>query len=207
MSVIAYTVIRPHRGRREIAEDRIRRAGDIYARLNAEVRISNIIAGPLTRCIVIQRRYADFTAASKTFQAAAADDEMKRLMQEGEHDPAGDFVVATDLNRTIHGDTKWDTHPVSHLRIYDLARDKLADALALIPEVEALVGPGDVNVVALTPITGQNMSSLTIAYQFKSVDHWAEQLDAVGTSETFQQIITRAAQYGTIRQSGVLVPM
>jgi len=207
MSVIAVTIVRPRDGKRAVVEDRVRRVGSIYERLGSEVKLSKIIAGPFAECITIQRRYADFTTATGTFKALGDDAEFAQLQEERDTDPAGDFVVVRDIIRTVHGDTKWGTHPVTHLRIYEMSRDKLADALAMFPEVEEITAPADVNVVGLMPITGDNMSSLTVAYQLKSVDHWAEVLDTIGTSEAFQALLARAGRLGAIRSSGVMVPL
>lgn len=207
MSVITVTIVRPREGKRGLIEDRVRRVGSIFARLGAEVRLSRIIAGPFTECIAIQRKYPDFTTATGTFKALGGDAEFAQWQEERDANPAGDPLVVRDIIRTVHGDTKWATHPVSHLRIYEISRDKLADAVAMFPEVEQMMAPVDVNVVGLVPITGENMSSLTVAYQFKSLDHWAEQLDGLGTSEAFQALLARAAKLGTIRQSGVMVPL
>ena len=207
MSVIAATIVRPREGKRALLEDRVRRIGGIYERLGAEVRLSNIIAGVLADCVAIQRRYSDFAAATETFKSLGDDPEFRQWQEEREAEPASDPVIVRDIIRTVYGDTKWGSHPVSHLRIYEISRDKLADALAMFPEVEKMTAPANVNVVGLVPITGENMSSLTVAYQFKSVDHWAEVLDGLGTSEAFQALIARAAKLGTVRQSGVMVPL
>ena len=207
MSVIAYTIIKPRDGKRSILVDRVRRLGSIFSRLGADVRISRVIAGPFAECIAVQRRYPDFKASVRTFKELDGDSEFAQLQEERNTDPAGDFVAIREIIRTVHGDTKWETHPVSHLRMYEISRDKLADALALFPEVEELAAPADVNVVGLVPMTGENMSSLTVAYQFKSVDHWAEQLDTIGTSEAFQAILARAAQFGTVRAATAMIPL
>ncbi len=206
MSVIAYSIIRPHLGKRSIVEERVRKAGGIYERLGAKARVSKIVAGPFADCIVFQRKYSSFTEAGRAFVALATDDEAKQLQELRETDPAGDFVIGRDINRTIYGDVAWETHPISHLRIYEIGRDKLADALAMFPEVEKMTAPAGVNVVGLTPVTGDNMGSLTVTYQFKSVEHWAEQLDGMGTSEEFQAVVARAGQLGTLRMSGVMMP-
>ncbi len=207
MSVIAYSIIRPHVNKRSTVEERVRKAGGIYVRLGAEVRISKIVAGPFADCIVFQRKYSNFAAAGQAFMALAGDEEAQQLQALRESDPAADFVIGRDINRTVFGDVAWDTHPISHLRIYEIGRDKLADALAMFPEVEKMTAPAGVNLVGLAPVTGENMSSLTVTYQFKSVEHWAEQLDGMGTSEEFQALVARAGELGALRLSGVMMPL
>ena len=115
--------------------------------------------------------------------------------------------MGREILRVVYGSSAWDTHPVSHLRVYEVNKNHLADALALLPEVEQMVAPSGVNVIGLVPVTGDNMSTMTVAYQLKSVDHWGEVLDTVGTSPEFLSIIARAAEYGTIRMSSAMVPL
>lgn len=78
---------------------------------------------------------------------------------------------------------------------------KLADALQLFPEVANLVSKADANVVGLVPVTGENLSTMAVSYQFRSVEHWAEGLDTVGMSDEFQAIVTKAAKFGALRSS------
>ena len=207
MSVIAYTIVKPQPGRRELAEDRVRRAGAIYAKHGAEVKLSRVIACPYTNCLTAQRKYDSFSASAKALGALAGDDELSQLQNEREADPAGEILVGREILRVVYGSSAWDTHPVSHLRVYEVNKNHLADALALLPEVEQMVAPSGVNVIGLVPVTGDNMSTMTVAYQLKSVDHWGEVLDTVGTSPEFLSIIARAAEYGTIRMSSAMVPL
>ena len=207
MSVIAYTIVKPHLGRRLLVEDRVRRAGAIYAKHGAEVKLSRVIAGPYTHCLAAQREYESFSAASKALGALASDDEFAQLQSEREADPAADMLVGREIIRVVHGSSAWDTHPVSHLRVYEVNKNHLADAIALLPEVEQMVAPSGVNVIGLVPVTGDNMSTMTVAYQLRSVDHWGEVMDTVGTSTEFQSIIARAAEHGTLRMSSAMVPL
>ena len=206
MSVIAYTIVKPRAGKRTLVEDRVRRAGAIYAKHGSQVKLSRVIAGPYTDCLTFQRKYESFSAAATTLGALASDDEFAQLQSEREEDPAVDILVGREILRVVHGSSAWDTHPVSHLRVYEVNKNHLADALALLPEVEQMVAPSGVNVIGLVPVTGDNMSTMTIAYQLKSVDHWGEVMDTIGTSPEFLAITARAAEYGTIKMSSAMVP-
>ena len=65
----------------------------------------------------------------------------------------------------------------------------------------------DVNVVALTPVTGENLSAMAVSYQFRSVDHFGEAVDAVGTSEAFQALVAQANKLGTLSSAFMMVPL
>lgn len=207
MTVIAYTLAKPHTGKRLMAENRARQLGGIYARHGASVKVASVISGPNTGCVAVLRGYADFRTATKAFQSINNDPAHAEFWREREANPGADIVTARDIMRTVYGDNQWDSHPVSQIRRYEITRDKVADAVKLLPEVSKLLSEADVNVVGLLPITGENLSSMTLSYQFRSIDHWAEALDTVGTSNDFQALVAKAAKFGTLRSSFTMMPL
>jgi hypothetical protein len=207
MAVIALTMVRPHAGKRPATENRARQLGGIYARHGASVKIASVVSGANTGCITLIRGYADFRAAAKAFQAINNDPSHAEFWREREANPAADIVIARDIFRRAYGEGQWSTHPVSHIRQYDMTRDKLPGMLKLFPEVAKLVSKEDVNVAGLVPVTGENLSSLTVSYQFRSIDHWAEALDSVGTSDAFQELVTKAGKFGTLRSAFTMIPL
>jgi hypothetical protein len=207
MAVIAITVAKPHAGKRPAAESRARQLGGIYARHGASVKITRVVSGPNTGCIALVRGYADFRAATKAFQAINNDPAHAEFWREREANPAAEIVIARNISRRIYGEGQWDTHPVSQIRQYDITRDKLPDMLKLFPKIAKLVSKNDVNVAGLLPVTGENLSSLTVSYQFRSIDHWAETLDTVGTSDAFQALVEKACESGTLRSAFMTIPL
>jgi hypothetical protein len=101
----------------------------------------------------------------------------------------------------MYGENQWASHPVSHIRKYDLSRDKVSDALQLLPKANEIVSGAGVNLVAALPVSGENLSTMTLSYQFRSLDHWGEALDTVGTSDEFQALVAEAAALGTLRSA------
>lgn len=207
MTVIAYTLARPHIGKRSTAENRARDLAEIYARHGASVKLASVVSGYNAGCIAVIRAYADFRSAAKAFAGVSNDPAHADFWREREADPAADIVIERDIFRTAYGDLRWDTHPVSHVRQYEMTRDKLSQALTLFPRVEELVSKADVNLVGLLPVTGENLSSMSISYQFHSFDHWGETLDSVGTSDEFQVLVAEAASFGTLRSAFSMIPL
>lgn len=207
MAVVAYTLARPHPGKRTMAENRARQLGGIYSRHGAAVKVSSIVSGPNSGCIMLVREYADFRTAVKAFQAVNADPAHIEFWREREANPAAEIITARDILRTMYGENQWVTHPVSQLRQYEITRDKVAKALKLFPEVEKIVSKADVNVVGALPVTGENLSSMTISYQFRSIEHWGEVLDTVGVSDAFQALVAKAAEFATLRSAFTLIPV
>jgi hypothetical protein len=207
MAALAITIIRPHPGKRQAAESRARQAGGIYARHGASVKISNFIAGPYTGCIGLFRAYADFQTAAKAFLAASSDPAYTEFEREREANPLAEIVIGRNIVRSIYGESKWATHPVTQLRQYDIARDKIADALKLFPKVSKVVSKNDVNVIGLLPVVGDDMNTMTVSYQFHSISHWAEAVDVLAASKEFQGIVAEASKLGTLSSASVLVPL
>ena len=207
MTVIAITLVKPHMGKRQETESRARQLAGVYARHGASVKVTSIVSGPNAGCIGIIRGYADFRTASTALQAIGNDPAHVEFWRQREANPSADIVIGRDIVRSVYGEGRWDTHPVSLLRQYDLARDKIADALKILADGAKLVAKADANVVGLVPFTGDNMSSLTASYQFRSLDHMGEVLDTVGTSDAFQAIVAKAGKLGTLRSAFMMVPL
>ncbi len=207
MAVVAYTLARPHPGKRPMAENRARQLGGIYSRHGAAVKVASIVSGPNSGCIMLVREYADFRTAVKAFHAINADPAHIEFWREREANPAAEIITARDILRTVYGEIQWVTHPVSQIRQYEISRDKVAKALKLLPEAEKIVSKADVKLVGALPVTGENLSSMTISYQFRSVEHWGEVLDTVGVSDAFQGLVAKAAEFATLRSAFTMIPI
>jgi hypothetical protein len=207
MTVIAITLAMPHIGKRQAAEDRARQLGAIYSRHGASVKVANVVSGLNAGCIAVIRGYEDFRTASKALEAISSDPEHIEFWREREVNPSADIVIARDIVRSIFGEGKWETHPVSLIRQYDLARNKVEDAIKILAEGAKIVSEADVNIVGLIPVTSENMSSLSASYQFRSVEHLGEALDTVSTNEEFQALVAKAAELGTLRSAFMMVPL
>jgi hypothetical protein len=207
MSVIAFTMVMPHAGKRQAAEGRARQLGAIYSRHGASVKVANVVSGRNAGCIALIRGYEDFRTASKAFEAIRTDPEHIDFWEAREANPAADIVIARDIVRRIYGKGKWETHPISLIRQYDLARNKVADAVRMLAEVEKVFSKADVNVAGLLPVTSETMSSLSVSYQFRSMEHFGEALDTVGVTDEFQALVAKAAELGTLRSASMMVPL
>jgi hypothetical protein len=78
--------------------------------------------------------------------------------------------------------------------------------MSLFTEVEAICEKVDINPVLLTPVTGDSMSSMVIAYGAKSLEHSGQAFDQMGMTEEFQNLVQRAANIGELDSAWMTVP-
>jgi hypothetical protein len=124
-------------------------------------------------------------------------------MAERERDPAGS-AEGPELYRRVFGEVQ-PGMPVLLMREYTMARDRLDGALGLMPELDALMKGHDVRLLAATPVFSADMSRLIAVYCCRSPAHLGSAIDGVGASAEFRSIVARAAAFGTLARSRVLV--
>jgi hypothetical protein len=143
----------------------------------------------------------------KAFQAVSNDPAYAEFEREREANRLADIVILRNILRGVYGESKWATHPVTQLRHYDITRGKVPEMLKLFPEVSEIASTSDVNVIGLLPVVSDDLSSMTVSYQFHSIDHWGEAVDTLSVSEAFQALVVKASEFGTLRSSSVMVPI
>jgi hypothetical protein len=134
MAVIARRIVVPIAGKSELALERARRGAAIFTKAGAAVRVAKVVMGADTGNIEIFARYADFSAGTKAFMAASKDADTIALAKEREANPSGE-LFGPYVYRTVFGEIT--AQPVLVQRMYQISRQYLKDALALLPEARA----------------------------------------------------------------------
>lgn len=88
-------------------------------------------------------------------------------------------------------------------RIYSIQRSNIQAALALMPELQTVVGYNPI--MAVLPTVAANMEEMVITYYFDSVEHFSCWSDGRSGRHEFQQIVTKASSFGTLKRSRVMV--
>ena len=205
MSLISIRMLTPNAGKSALAAERARTLGGIYARNGARARVARVIAGDGTGQIYVSVAFDDGKSMAHIFEKVQADPSFAKLREERELNPAGS-VSGPEVYRTVHGQVE-PGYPVVLMREYTISRDKLAGALALLPELDALVPRHDIKIVAAVPLFSSDMGRLIAGYYFRSPDHLGASIDGVGVSAEFQAIVARAAEFGSLTRSRVVMSM
>ena len=205
MSVVAANILRPFNGKRSVAEERLKKLGSVFERYGANVKTTNFVAGQYTECIGLLRSYPDFKTANAALVKAANDPEGQEIKSLRETDPAGEMVVSREVLRTIFGEAKWASNPVSGIRKYAISRADVSKAMPILEGVQKIMDKEEVNVRAFMPVLSSEMSRLGVSYQFKSLDHLGEVLDTTAAGSEMQSLIEEANTFSSLETASVMV--
>jgi hypothetical protein len=195
----------PFAGKSELATERARTLGGIYARHGARVRVARTIAGADAERIRLYIMYDNGTSMGQIWEKCRTDPSLVKLLQEREVDPEGS-LSGPAVYRTVYGQMEPD-YPVVQEREYAMSRDKVADALALMPGIEALGKGLDIKIAATVPVFSNEMNRLTAVYFFRSLAQMGTAMDGIYMSAEFQSIVTEAAAFGSLTKSRIISSM
>ena len=201
MTVISKRVFRPMPGKAAVAHSRIKRLGEVLTRNGGRIRICIVAWGDGAREVHLYGAFQNMEAGAKAFTALLEDPDGVKLRAESENDPASQWE-GPEIWRTVFGEPRPD-FPVMMQREYQIDRRHLKQAVAMLPEVQAL--QPDSPVIGVVPVVSGDMGRLMVGYYATSLVDLGEKIDRVGMSEAFQAIVVRAAELGTLARSRVVV--
>jgi len=203
MTVISKRVFRPMGGKVGLAHERIKRLAGVLTRAGGRVRVAMVAWGDGARDIHMYGTFANMEAGGKAAEAMSADPDFAALRRESETDPASHWE-GPEVWRTVFGEPQ-PGFPVMLQREYTIDRRRIANAVALLPEVQAL--RSDRPVIGVVPVISSDMARIMIGYYANSLVDLGEGIDRVGMSEAFQAIVLRAAEFGSLTKARVIVNM
>jgi hypothetical protein len=201
MTVISRRIFRPLPGKSSVAHARIQRLAEIMTRAGAKTRTSNVVWGDDARAIHLHGIFENIAAGAKMATTMNADPAFAALRTESDNDPASHWE-GPEVFRCVFGEPE-PGYSVLLQREYEIDRRKLKSALGLMPEVQALQ-PDRPN-LAVVPVISGDMGRLMIVYYATSLIDLGERMDRIGVSDAFQSILVRAAEFGKLTRSRVLV--
>ena len=205
MSNLVVSILKPFNGKRSVAEERLKKMGSVLERHGANVKTTNFVAGQYTGCIGFIRSYPDFKTGMAVMQASAKDPEGQEVTKLRATDPAGEMLVMREVHRTIFGEGKWASNPVSGIRKYAISRADVSKAMPILEGVQKIMDKEEVNVRVTMPVFSSEMSSMDVAYQFKSLEHLGEVLDTIAAGPEMQSLIEEANTFSSLESASVMV--
>jgi hypothetical protein len=202
MSLVSLRTARPLAGKSALAAERADTLGGIYARHGGIVRIGRVIAGDGAGQIYLGVAFDDGKSMAQIFENVQADPSFAKLTEEAEVDPAAS-VSGPEVYRFLYGQPG-PGHPINLYREYTMSREKAAEALALMPELDAVLKEHDIRLTVTVPVFSSDMARFIADYRYRSLAHLGAAIDGVGTSAEFQAIVNRVAALGSLTKSRVV---
>ena len=110
------------------------------------------------------------------------------------------------MRRTIFGEAKWASNPVSGIRKYAISRADVSKAMPILESIQKnIMDKEEVNMRATIPIFSSQMSGITVAYQLKSLEHLGEVLDTTSANSEMQSLIEEANKFASLEAASVMV--
>ena len=205
MTVIATNTVRPHLGKAKLQLNNMLEVTKAFGDMGITARVSRVVFGQNAGCLVFSTFAVNFTEAMANVQKVFSSEMWSKVQMRLDDNPASDIVMPLNLVRVAAGEMK-PTHRVMNFRWYLMKKDKMPMAMEMFEEVKGMCEKVDVNPVLLTPVTGDNMSSMIIAYGATSLEASGKAFDQMGMTEEFQSLVSRAAEVGELHNGWMTVP-
>ncbi len=200
MAVISRRIIVPTLGKAEAALAQAKNFAEQSAQAGTKTRLLKVIMGESAGSLEIFVRFENFQEGISGFQTLAASSQVQaaRTQLEG---PNVQSISGPYVYRTVFGEPS--TQAILVQRMYQISRANLQAAIALLPEVKAAFSPGT-GMTAVVPVFAPEMDRLIITYYMDSLQELGKELDENAISPAFQNVVTKAAQYGNLITGRVL---
>ena len=205
MTVIATNTQRPHPGKAKLQLNNMLEVTKAFEDMGITARVSRVIFGHNAGCLVFSTFAANFTEAMENTQKVYSSEMWSKVQMRIDDNPSSDIIMPLNLVRVAAGEMK-PTHRVMNFRWYLMKKDKMPMAMEMFEEVKGMCEKVDVNPALLTPVTGDNMSSMIIAYGATSLEAAGKAFDQMGMTEEFQSLVSRAAEVGELQYGWMTVP-
>ena len=205
MTVIATNTVRPHIGKAKLQLNNMLEVTKAFGDMGITARVSRVVFGQNAGCLVFSTFAPNFAEAMANTQKVFSSEMWAKVQMRLDDNPASDIVMPLNLVRVAAGEMK-PTHRVINYRWYLMKKNKTPMVMDMFEEVKEMCEKVDVNPTLLVPVTGENMSSVVIAYGATSLEASGKAFDQMGMTEEFQALVSKAAEVGELHSGWMTVP-
>ena len=205
MTVIATNTVRPHIGKAKLQLNNMLEVTKAFGDMGITARVSKVVFGQNAGCLVFLSFASNFAEAMANTQKVFSSEMWAKVQMRLDDNPASDIVMPLNLVRVAAGEMK-PTHRVINYRWYLMKKNKTPMVMDMFEEVKEMCEKVDVNPTLLVPVTGENMSSVVIAYGATSLEASGKAFDQMGMTEEFQALVSKAAEVGELHSGWMTVP-
>ena len=204
MTVIATNTVRPHIGKAKLQLNNMLEVTKAFGDMGITARVSRVVFGQNAGCLVFSTFASNFAEAMANTQKVFSSEMWAKVQMRLDDNPASDIVMPLNLVRVAAGEMK-PTHRVINYRWYLMKKNKTPMVMDMFEEVKEMCEKVDVNPTLLVPVTGENMSSVVIAYGATSLEASGKAFDQMGMTEEFQALVSKA-EVGELHSGWMTVP-
>ena len=205
MTVIATNTVRPHIGKAKLQLNNMLEVTKAFGDMGITARVSRVVFGQNAGCLVFSTFASNFADAMANTQKVFSSEMWAKVQMRLDDNPTSDIVMPLNLVRVAAGEMK-PTHRVINYRWYLMKKNKTPMVMDMFEEVKEMCEKVDVNPTLLVPVTGENMSSVVIAYGATSLEASGKAFDQMGMTEEFQALVSKAAEVGELHSGWMTVP-
>tara|TARA_X000001036_G_scaffold396918_1_gene398773 strand:- start:586 stop:1212 length:627 start_codon:yes stop_codon:yes gene_type:complete len=205
MTVIATNTVRPHVGKAKLQLNNMLEVTKAFGDMGITARVSRVVFGQNAGSLVFSTFASNFAEAMANTQKVFSSEMWSKVQMRLDDNPASDIVMPLNLVRVAAGEMK-PSHRVMNFRWYNVKKDKSQMVMEMFEKVKTMCEKVDVNPVLLVPVTGDNMSSMVIAYGATSLEASGKAFDQMGMTEEFQSLVSKAAEVGELYSGWMTVP-
>ena len=140
-----------------------------FGDMGITARVSRVVFGQNAGCIVFSTFASNFAEAMANTQKVFSSEMWTKVQMRLDDNPASDIVMPLNLVRVAAGEMK-PTHRVINYRWYLIKKNKTPMVMDMFEEAKGMCEKVDVNPTLLVPVTGENMSSMVVAYGATSLE-------------------------------------
>jgi hypothetical protein len=200
MTIISRRIIVPQPGKTNAATAQAKVLCDQMNQSGTKTRLLKVIMGADVGNLEIYARYDNFTDGVHSFKSLAATPGVQAARNELDNGSMA-TMNGPSVYRIVFGEPT--AQPILVQRQYQVSRTNLKAALALLPEAKSAFGEST-GMAAAVPVFASEMDRLVINYYLNSLEDLGKALDEHAMSEAFQNVVAKAAQYGTLLTGRVL---
>ena len=195
-NVVSTLVAKANPGGAMVSLGRMNRGAAILKEHGLDVNIGRVLYGKNFGSLIMYAGAASYEDHLTNMGSAMSDPAFMALQAEISGLPASNFTDGLRLWRNV-GDIDPHKYKYTNHRFYALPGRNVQDALAMLPDVQALSAKHGIGVNMSVSALGSPML-LTANYQAESLEATGKAMDAMSSSPEFGKIVSDASKLGTM---------
>ena len=202
--IVSTLVAKPNPGGALVSLGRMNRGAAIMREHGLTVNIGRVMFGKDFGSLVMYAGSANYENHMKNMGAAMADPAFMTLQAEISGLPASAFTDGLRVWRNV-GEVDPEKYGFTNHRFYAVPGRSVADALAMLPDVQALAAAHGIGVNMSVSAFGSPML-LTANYQASSLEAAGKAMDAMSQAPEFTKIVGEASKLGALLGASLVGP-